>query len=54
MNTLVHMSEYDQIFDLKVVLGHCDLNAWFSDFALYLDTQLIYDQNILPSHLEYR
>ena len=28
--------------DPEVVLGHCDLISWFSDFALYLDTQLVY------------
>ena len=28
--------ECDQTFDLKVVLGHCDLISWFSD------TQLVY------------
>ena len=29
-------------FDPEVVLGHCDLISRFSDFALYLDTQLVY------------
>ena len=33
---------YDKTFDLKVFLGHCDLISWFSDFALYLDTQLVF------------
>ena len=33
---------YDEIFDPKVVLGCCDLISWFSDFALYLNTQLVY------------
>ena len=32
------MFVYDKTFDPKVVLGHCDLVSWFSDFALYLDT----------------
>ena len=31
---------YDKTFDPEVVLGHCDLISWFSDFALYLDTHL--------------
>ena len=33
--------EYDQIFDLKVVIGHCDLISWSSDFVIYLDTLLV-------------
>ena len=37
------MSEYDQTFDLKVVLGQCDLILRSSDFASYLDTQLEYE-----------
>ena len=36
------MYEYDNTFDRKVFLGHCDLILWFSDFALYLDTQLVF------------
>ena len=36
------MSEYDQIFDPNKRIGHCDLISRFSDFALYLDTQLVY------------
>ena len=36
------MSEYDQAFDLNILIGHCDLISQFSDFALYLDTQLVY------------
>ena len=36
------MYEYDKTFDRKVLLGHCDLISWFSDFALYLDTQLVF------------
>ena len=27
------MFVYDKTFDPKVVLGHCDLITWFSDFA---------------------
>ena len=36
------MSEFDQAFDPNIVIGHCDLISRFSDFALYLDTQLLY------------
>ena len=36
------MSEYDQAFDSDILIGHCDLISRFSDFALYLDTQLVY------------
>ena len=43
MNILFQdMFAYDKTFDPEVFLGHCDLISWFSDFALYLDTQLIY------------
>ena len=31
---------FDTTFDPEVVLGHYDLISWFSDFALYLGTQL--------------
>ena len=34
------MSEYDQAFDPNILISHCDLILRFSDFALYLDTQL--------------
>ena len=36
------MSEYDQAFDPNILIGHFDLISRFSDFALYLDTQLVY------------
>ena len=36
------MFAYDKTFDCKVFLGHCDLISWFSDFAFYLDTQLVF------------
>ena len=26
----------------NILLGHCDIISWFSDFALYLDTELVY------------
>ena len=38
------MSEYDQTFGPKLLIGHCDLFSRFSDFALYLGTQLVYDR----------
>ena len=38
------MSEYDQTFGPKLLIGHCDLISRFSDFALYLGTQLVYDR----------
>ena len=37
------MFAYDNTFDPKVVPGHCDLILRFSDFALYLGTQLVND-----------
>ena len=37
------MFVYDKTFDPKVVVGYCDLISWFSDFALYIGTQLVYD-----------
>ena len=36
------MSEYDQTFDPNILIGHCDLISRFSDFPLYLGTQLVY------------
>ena len=38
------MSEYDQTFDPNILTGHCDLISRFSDFALYLGTQMVYEQ----------
>ena len=38
------MSEYDQTFDPNILIGHCDLISWFSDFALYLCIQVVYEQ----------
>ena len=34
------MNEYVQIFDANII-GHCDLISWFSDFVLFLCTQLV-------------
>ena len=33
---------YDKTFDPKVFHGHCDVISWSSEFALYLDTQMVY------------
>ena len=38
------MSEYDQTFDPNILIGHCDLISRFSDFVLYLSSQLVYEQ----------
>ena len=38
------MSEYDQTFDPNILIGHCDLISWFSDFALDLGSQMVYEQ----------
>ena len=40
------MSEYDQTFDPNILIGHCDLISRFSDFALHLVTQMVYEQTI--------
>ena len=37
------MFAYDKNFDPKVVLGQYDLILRFSDFPLYLSTQLVYE-----------
>ena len=37
------MNEYDKTFNPKVLIGHYDLILWFSDFASYLGTQLVYE-----------
>ena len=37
------MFVYDNTFDPKIVLGHCDLITWFSDFAFYLGFLLVYE-----------
>ena len=38
------MSEYDQNIDPNILIGQCDLISRFSDFALYLTTQMVYEQ----------
>ena len=40
------MFAYDKTFDPKVVLGHYDLISRFSDFDLYLGTQLVYEHTV--------
>ena len=37
------MSKYAETFDPEVLIGQCDLISRFSDFALYLGTQLVYE-----------
>ena len=37
------MFVYDKTFDPKVVLDHCDLITFFSDFAFYLGFLLVYE-----------
>ena len=41
------MSDYDQNFDPNIPIGHYDLISRFSDFALYLGTQVVYEQTSL-------
>ena len=40
------MFAYVKTFDPKVVLGHYDLISRFSDFALHLGTQLVYEHTV--------
>ena len=37
------MFVYGKTFDPKVVLDHCDLITFFSDFAFYLGFLLVYE-----------
>ena len=39
------MNEYDLTFNPNILIGHYDLISRFSDFALYLGTQLVYEQS---------
>ena len=41
------MSEYVQTIDPSILIGHCDLISQFSDFALYLGPQMVYEQTPL-------
>ena len=47
MNKLLSqtMFAYDKTFDPKVALGHYDLISRFSDFPIYLGTQLVYEHS---------
>ena len=40
------MFAYVKTFDPKIVLGHNDLISRLSEFALYLDTQLVYEPTV--------
>ena len=40
------MSEYDHTFDSNILIGHCDLISQFSEFALYLGTQLVNEHSV--------
>ena len=37
------MNEYDKTFNPNILIDHFDLISWFSDFALYLNTEWVYD-----------
>ena len=37
------MFVYDKTLGPKVVLGHCDLVTWLSDFAFYFGFLLVYE-----------
>ena len=48
MNIIVwDYDQYDPRFDLKINVGHCDLFLWSSDFALYLEDNLMYEHHYL-------
>ena len=36
-------NESDPTFNQNILTGHYDLISWLSDFALYLNTQSVYD-----------
>ena len=40
------MGEYGQTLDPNILIGRCDLISPFSDFALYLGTQMVYEQTL--------
>ena len=39
------MNQYDPTFDLKIIVGHCDLYFMVSDFELYLRDYLVYEHH---------
>ena len=43
IDLISQFSEYDQTFNPYILIGHYDLISWFSDFALYRNTQWNYD-----------
>ena len=47
------MIAYNQAYDPEILIGHCDLISRFSDFALYLDTQLVYFHTFFQIMSEY-
>ena len=47
------MFAYDKTFDPKVVLGHYDLILRFSDFALHLGIQLVYEHAVFRDMFAY-
>ena len=40
------MSKYHKTFDPEILIGQCDLISRFSDFALCLGAQLVYEHTI--------
>ena len=48
---LLIMSEFDQTIDPKVVMDHCDLISWYSEFALYLHNQWEYEHTMYFFHI---
>ena len=41
------MVQYDQTFDLKIKIDHCNYISQFSDFALYLEDCLMHEHDSL-------
>ena len=46
------MFAYDKTFDPKVVLGQYNLISRFSDFPLYLRTQLVDEHKVFLGHCD--
>ena len=38
------VNQFNVTFDLKIIVCHCNLYSWSSDFMLYLEDYLIYEQ----------
>ena len=47
------MFAYDKTFEPKVVIDHYDLISRFSDFPLYLGTQLVYEHTFFHDMFVY-